>query len=172
MIARVQDVSRYYFNINVPERIVSGHKAGSALTASAYIISAPNKQFELEYVEHDTQPDPVTQTYKVVFAAYSTDVGLTPGARAAVKVSVGSNTLSDALLVPITALVEDKTQGFHLWRYVEQSNSVEKVKVQVEQIENGLAVVVGELNKGQFVVAAGANKMRADLSVKPYRAEL
>lgn len=178
IIARLQDVSRFYFNINVPERMLSRYKEGTPVTARAYLISLPEKQFELEYVEHDTQPDPVTQTYKVVFAtqfkkdqATAMQSTLTPGARAVVEVTIGSQTYGDGLLVPFTSLVGNKDSGFHLWRFDEANSQVERVEVQVLHIEDTFALVQGELNKGDRVVAAGATKMRQGLKVKPYQAE-
>ncbi|MGS2720824.1 efflux RND transporter periplasmic adaptor subunit [Paraglaciecola aestuariivivens] len=171
IIARVQDISRYYFIINVSERIVSGHKTGSPISASAVIISAPNKQFELKYIEHDTQPDPITQTYKVVFAAESTSGNLTPGARAIVKVAVGSDTKKAGLLVPFTALVGNNQQGFHVWRFNPRNSQVEAVDVKVEHIQDNYALVLGNLVLGDQVVAAGANKMRAGMLVQAYQVE-
>lgn len=178
IIARLQDVSRFYFNINVPERMLSRYKEGTPVTARAYLISLPEQQFELEYVEHDTQPDPVTQTYKVVFAtqfkkeeAATIQGTLTPGARAVVEVTIGSQTYGDGLLVPFTSLVGNKDSGFHLWRFNESENQVERVEVQVLHVEGTFALVQGDLNKGDRVVAAGANKMRQGLTVKPYQAE-
>ncbi|MUH72226.1 efflux RND transporter periplasmic adaptor subunit [Psychrosphaera haliotis] len=171
IIARVQDVSRFYFNINVPERIVSRYKSGTPITASAFIISLPERQYELEYVEHDTQPDPTTQTYKVVFAASVKDKNLTPGARAVVEVTIGSQSYGEGVLVPFTSLVGSEDTGFHVWRFNDASGKVESVDVSVLHIEKSYALVTGELLKGEKVVAAGANKMRAGLVVKPYRTE-
>jgi len=168
IIARLQDVSRYYFNVNVPERVLTAHKAGTPVIASANIISAPEKQFSLEYVEHATQPDPITQTYKVVFAADAKAANLTPGARATVTVKVSSNRYSDGILVPFSAIQGNAGEGFHLWRFDANTSQVNSVGVEVLHIEKGYALVSGEISEGDSVVSAGASKMREGLVVKPY----
>ena len=170
-VAKVQDVSRFYFNINVPERLLSSYQKGSPVEASASIVSAPHKQYVLQYVEHATQPDPITQTYKVVFAADGRDSSLTPGARAVVKVTLGNKTVDTGVLVPFTALQGNDTEGFHVWRYNDADSTVNRVNINVLQIEGSYALVNGEIALGERVVAAGGAKMRDGLFVKPYMAE-
>lgn len=168
IIARLQDVSRFYFNINVPERLLTGYKQGSDIHAEASIISAPEKKYQLEYVEHATQPDPVTQTYKVVFAAQTTDPSLTPGARAKVNLKLGYQRYGNGLLVPVTALVGSNEHGFLVWRYDESSQQVNSKKVDVLFVQKQHALVAGELSLGDRVVAAGTTKMSENMIVKPY----
>lgn len=170
IIARLQDVSRFYFNINVPERLLTGYKQGANIQADASIISAPEKSYQLEYVEHATQPDPLTQTYKVVFAAQTTDPTLTPGARAKVNLKLGYQRYGEGLLIPMTALVGNQSEGFHVWRYDPQSSQIQKAVVNVLHIKDQYALVSGELALNDQVVAAGASKMRDNLVVKPYLA--
>lgn len=171
IIARLQDVSRFYFNINVPERLVSRYKEGTPVTADAFIISAPEKRYTLEYIEHDTQPDPVTQTYKVVFAADGKNSHLTPGARAVVNVTLGYQSYGEGVLVPFSSLVGNDAEGFKVWRFDQNSQQVNAVDVNVMHVEQSFALVDGQLSVGDFVVAAGANKMRSGLVVKPYQPE-
>lgn len=171
IIARLQDVSRYYFKINVPERLVSSYQQGTSLIADAYIISAPEKRYALEYIEHDTQPDPVTQTYKVVFAAALNHGSLTPGARAVVNITLGDHSYGDGLLVPFSSLIGNDNEGFKVWRFNPSSQIVEAVLVDVLHVEQDYALVKSPLTIHDSVVAAGANKMREGLAVKPYQSE-
>lgn len=172
IIAKLQDISRFYFNVNVPERLVSRYKQGSLVTAQAHIISSPDKTYQLEYVEHDTQPDPITQTYKVVFAATAEDSSLTPGARAIVSVSLSNPEKTNALLVPFTAIQGNDAEGFHLWKYDANTSQVSRVQVNVQRIEGELAAISSGVAEGDLVVAAGAAKMREGLQVKPYQGRL
>lgn len=171
IIGRLQDISRYYFNINVPERLVSRYKKGTDINAEAFIISTPDKRYTLEYVEHDTQPDPITQTYKVVFAAQAHHGNLTPGARAVVNVSLGYQSYGEGLLVPFTALVGSNDNGFIVWLFNQNTQKVQAVPVDVLHIEDGFALVSSALNPNDLVVSAGANKMREGATVKPYQTE-
>ncbi|GHE87650.1 efflux RND transporter periplasmic adaptor subunit [Thalassotalea profundi] len=171
IIAHIQDVSHFYFNINVPERLLSRYKGNTHVTAQAFIISSPEKHYNLEYIEHDTQPDPVTQTYKVVFASKKDDGNLTPGARAVVNVNLAYQSYGDGFLVPFSSLVGNNSDGFKVWRFNKVNKNVEAVSVNVLHIKQDFALINGEIASGDLVVAAGANKMREGLVVKPYQAE-
>ncbi|WP_249349182.1 efflux RND transporter periplasmic adaptor subunit [Pseudoalteromonas phenolica] len=172
IIAKLQDVSLFYFNVNVPERLLSNYQQGSLVKTEAHIISTPEKKYELTYIEHDTQPDPITQTYKVVFAAQVSDNSLTPGARAIVKVSLEDNAKDDVMLVPFNALQGSNADGFHVWVYNKANSTVQKRTVKVLKVDDNMAAITKGLNKDDLVVAAGAPKMREGLAVKPYKAEL
>lgn len=172
IVARLQDVSRYYFNVNVPERLVSKYKEGSLVGANAHIISAPDKIYQLEYIEHATQPDPITQTYKVVFAAQANDTNLTPGARAVVQVSLESQSDEQHLLVPFNALQGNDSEGFHVWKFNRDTAQVSKANVDVLSVKTRFAAIKSGITEGDLIVAAGAAQMREGMSVKPYKAEL
>ena len=170
VVAKVQDLSRFYFNVNVPERVLSQHQPGAPVRATASIVSSPNTLFALEYVEHATQPDPITQTYRVVFAADAQGT-LTPGARAVVNVTLGYSLYEKGLLVPFSSLQGNDNEGFHVWRFDSQTSTVSRVDVAVQQLLDKHAIVNGELKRSDLVVAAGGSKMREGLTVKQYRAE-
>lgn len=171
-IAKLQDISRLYFNINVPERLLSTYKKGSLIKVFAHSLSVPDIDYSLEYVEHSTLPDPITQTYKVVFAAKSAPKNsLTPGTRAVVKVVTGNQGSDDSLIVPFTAINGNKTEGFNVWVFDKNTKAVSNQKIQVLKVEQGHAVIAGDIAKGDLVVAAGTAKMQEGLIVKPYSAE-
>ena len=67
-IARLQDLSKIYFNINVPERLLTANIGRGIKQASATLATNRTQWYPVNYVEHSTQPDPVSQTYEVVFA--------------------------------------------------------------------------------------------------------
>jgi len=172
IIARLQDVSRYYFNVNVPERLITGYKRTQLKSATAEILSIPNKRFPLTYVEHSTQADPITQTFKVVFAMEaSEDLSLVPGSRAMVHLISDVKKYNEGEIIPFTALIGDKDSGFHVWKFNSESSTVEKAQVTVLHLEDTLAVVTGQLDAGDYVVSAGATKMSQGLAVKAYQPE-
>lgn len=172
IIARLQDVSRYYFNVNIPERLVTGYKRSQLQSADAEILSIPGKTFPLTYVEHSTQADPITQTFKIVFAMdASEDLALVPGSRAMVHLVSDVKKYAQGEIIPFTALLGDKDSGFYVWKFNAQASNVEKAQVQVLHLEDTHAVVTGQLNVGDFVVSAGASKMSQGLTVKAYQPE-
>ncbi|MFC6440799.1 efflux RND transporter periplasmic adaptor subunit [Bowmanella sp. JS7-9] len=170
-IARLQDRSQIYFNIYVPERLFTLHAGKQQVTAKAAILAQPDTWFDVQYVEHAAQPDPITQTYKVVFALPAeSGFSVTPGARAVVKVNVNDGQTMANKVVPFTALMAEG-DGFVVWRYVPARKQVEKVPVKVLSMRDGIAFVEGSLAADEQVVAAGVSKMRDDITVIRFVAE-
>ncbi|WP_416359966.1 efflux RND transporter periplasmic adaptor subunit [Alteromonas genovensis] len=171
-IARLQDVSKIYFNINVPERLLTANLGRGIKQASATLATNRSQWYPVSYVEHSTQPDPVSQTYEVVFAMEPRDeLPLTPGARAIVKVSLQGSMYPEGLVVPVKSLVGDENNGFAVWIFDNTTSRVNKQTVNVKHIENELAIIEGDISLGQRVVSAGATKMTADMKVLPYKGE-
>ncbi|WP_420837594.1 efflux RND transporter periplasmic adaptor subunit [Alteromonas genovensis] len=171
-IARLQDVSKIYFNINVPERLLTANLGRGIKQASATLATNRSQWYPVSYVEHSTQPDPVSQTYEVVFAMEPRDeLPLTPGARAIVKVSLQGSMYPEGLVVPVKSLVGDENNGFAVWIFDKATSRVTKQAVNVKHIENELAIIEGDISLGQRVVSAGATKMTADMKVLPYKGE-
>ncbi|WP_412722568.1 efflux RND transporter periplasmic adaptor subunit [Alteromonas sp. D210916BOD_24] len=171
-IARLQDVSKIYFNINVPERLLTANIGRGIKQASATLATNRTQWYPVNYVEHSTQPDPVSQTYEVVFAmAPREDLPLTPGARAVVKVSLQGTLYPEGFVVPVKALVGDDNNGFAVWVFNEDTQTVSQHRITVKHIENELAIVEGDITLEQRVVSAGASQMRPDMNVLPYQGE-
>lgn len=171
-IARLQDVSKIYFNINVPERLLTANISRGIKHAEAALLTNKAQWFPVEYVEHSTQPDPVSQTYEAVFAmAPPENMEIPPGARAVVRVGMGGSTYPKGHVVPVKALVGSKQDGFYVWHYQPDTQAVEKVTVRVMHVEDEFAVIDGPLKTDDTVVAAGATQVRPGKTVLPYTPE-
>ncbi|TKB46654.1 efflux RND transporter periplasmic adaptor subunit [Thalassotalea mangrovi] len=170
-IARLQDLSRIYFTFNVPERILSANASNELISATATLLSPNSPSFAIEYVEHRTQPDPITQTYQVVFAMEPVDKQIfTPGARARVALRLQNKQPLQGLVVPLNALVGDKDKGFFVWRFRDSQQSVEKVAVEVLKIIGNRVIIDSSLTQADHVVRAGVNKLGENQQVIPYKA--
>lgn len=170
-IARLQDLSKIYFNINVPERLLTANIGRGILTARASLATNQKQWYDVNYVERSTQPDPISQTYEIVFAMDPIDqLPLTPGARAIVRVQLQGTVHSKGVVVPINALVGDANNGFAVWIY-NQKGTVEKRQVMVLNVVANSAIVEGNIDIGQQVIAAGANQMHEGIKVAPYQGE-
>lgn len=171
VVGRLQDVSKLHFTINVPERLVSQHREESSVTASARLIALPDSHYELKYVEHSTSPDPLTQTYRVVFSAQQPATHLPPGARAEVTISIDTDEIIQGVAVPFAALDGNGEESFRLWKYNEENNDVSSVMVKVLNVRDGFALVNGDIEQDSLIVAAGVTHMRDGMKVKPYLPE-
>lgn len=170
-IANLQDRSKLYFTFDVPERIMTANAGNRNLTATAQIIGQEENIFDIYYVEHETTPNPVTQTYGVTFALEGEVANLLyPGSRATVKVQSNDKHKS-AILIPIKALMGDKEEGFTVWRFNSSTNDVQPVKVEIADLRGEFAVIASGINVGDKLVSAAVNQMSAGLKVKEYKAD-
>ncbi|MGB3726040.1 MAG: efflux RND transporter periplasmic adaptor subunit [Glaciecola sp.] len=171
VIASIQDRSQVYFNIQVPERLFTLYASRNDAKAEASILARPTEWVDVEYVEHSPQPDRVTQTYKVVFSKPAQqEMPVTPGARAKIRVHINQPNESKLLVVPYTALLASGND-FFVWRYNPASEAVNKVAVNVVNVQGDYAGISGDLAVGDKVVSAGVNKMRDGIAVTEYTAE-
>jgi RND family efflux transporter MFP subunit len=169
-LANLQDRSALYFTFEVPERIMTANAGNRDVKASAHIIGQEDRIFDIRYVEHKTTPDPITQTYGVTFALDGEIAkSFYPGSRAIVNIKQNNND-SQALIIPLSALVGNNDLGFSVWRFNQVQNSLTKVKVKVSQLKGDYAVISLGLSRDDKVVSAAVGQMREGLIVREYKA--
>lgn len=170
-IANLQDRSQLHFSFEVPERIMTANAGNRNVKATAFIIGQEEQVFGIHYVEHRTTPDPVTQTYGLTFAIDAQVTNLFyPGSRATVKIEDLDRT-PNALVIPLNALVGDRSSGFFVWRFNPSKNTVEKVTVEIAELAGEHVVIASGLSAQDKVVSAAVSQMRENLVVKEYKAE-
>ena len=168
-IARLQDLSRIHFQFDIPERLVNQYSRSQVAKATAFIDGAINKEFDIEYVEYSTEPDPVSQTYAVVYAMDALKgVEITPGVRATVKLKGNDDDMPQVLGVPVNALVTGTDNTVSVWVFDEQTQRIKSTVVKVGPMVDGWVAVLAGLEKGQKVVSAGVTNMKEGLLVRPY----
>jgi RND family efflux transporter MFP subunit len=169
-LANLQDRSALYFTFEVPERIMTANAGNRDVKATAHIIGQEDKIFDIRYVEHKTTPDPITQTYGVTFALDGEIAkSFYPGSRAIVNITQ-NNSHSQALIIPLSALVGNNDSGFSVWRFNQVQNSLTKVKVKVSQLKGEYALISLGLSSDDKVVSAAVGQMREGLIVREYKA--
>ena len=171
-IARLQDLSRVHSEFDVPERLVSAYRKNSMLTTKAFLDGTVNQSFDVHYVEHSTEPDPVTQTYLVVFAMdYPEGANITPGVRATISITAASAQMASVNIIPVNAVVTAADDSLYAWLYNRDTGTVHKQAITVGKVMHGYIPVFSGLQAGQQVVAAGASQMMEGLNVRPYQAQ-
>lgn len=170
-IATLQDRSELYVSFDIPERLMTRNAGNKDVKVVAHILGRPERVFDLHYVEHQTTPDPITQTYTATFAINQHDgVVLTPGTRAIVKVK--SNTSQNfGVLVPLSALLGNEESGFDVWLFNPVTRSLQRKPVQVMKIIDSFALLSSGLSAGDKVVSAAANQMGEGEVVQEYKAD-
>ena len=168
-IARLQDLSRIHFKFDIPERIVNQYSRSQVAKASAYIDGAIDKDFDIEYVEYSTEPDPVSQTYEVVYAMDALkEILITPGLHATVTLKGSDAMMPKVLGVPVNALVTGADNSMSVWVYDPETQRIHNQVVKVGSMVNGWVAVLSGIENGQRVVSAGVTQMKEGLLVRPF----
>lgn len=169
-LANLQDRSQLYFTFDVSERIMTANAHNKKVSATAYILGQEENIFAIHYVEHETTPDPISQTYKVTFALDGKiSNAFYPGSRAMVNVNVNKQ-VAKALLIPLNAISGDENTGFTVWRFNPKTSEVEKVTIKITKLTADYVVVKEGLTTKDKIVSAAVSQMRVGLKVKEYKA--
>ncbi len=166
-ILRVQNVSELRVHINVPEQIMRQVQDTNDYAVFVRMAESSAQQYPLAYREHATEVDPLTQTYQVSFAMPRLDtVNLLPGMT--VNVVTEKRLGVDTVLIPISAVDTSMSEQFSVWRYQPETQTVEKVAVQVGTVRDQQIEVLSGLNRGDQVVSAGIYHLQQGQQVRPF----
>jgi len=168
-IARLQDLSSIHFKFDVPERVISNYRRDQVSLATAYIDGAIDQTFNIQYVEHSTEPNPISQTYEVIYAMKAPkDLDITPGIRATVTISGDANSMPVVLGVPVNAIMTGNDDSLFVWVLNDETMRISKKQVMVGPMAYGWVVVLSGLEPGQKVISAGVSQMTEGLLVRPF----
>lgn len=163
--------------IQVPEKLIARIDKDIDYQPSVVFDGFPNKSYTLMIKEFDTQADPATLTYKVVFSLpVPKDFNLLAGMTGSVDIDLSKVTHSQShyILLPVEAVFSEPTQptnNSYVWLYDTQTGKVKKQAVEVGQLHRrGIEVLAG-LEQGQTVVAAGVHYLKEGMQVRPWQKE-
>lgn len=169
-VLRIQDISELRINVNIPERLMTMIGALETLQAHVTFASLDGGRYPLDYREHETQPDGVTQTYSVSFALPDgIDPAILPGMIGRVDIAprgAGPHEVS----VPSSAVVADSAGGFFVWRVTGQEGEIQRQPVSVGPVIDDRVAITDGLSADDRVVTAGAEHLRPGMTVRPIEA--
>ena len=164
--------------IQVPERIVARVDKDSDYKPTVVFDGYPSKSYPLTIKEWDTQADPATLTYKVVFSLpIPEDFNLFAGMTGHVYVDPSkiTNRENTAIIVPNQAVFSDKKLGTegnsYVWVYQSDKQTVTKREVTVGQLNHTGIEVLSGLEPGEEIVAAGVHYLQEGAKVRPWTKE-
>tara|TARA_R110002072_G_scaffold4663_3_gene32425 strand:+ start:36464 stop:37543 length:1080 start_codon:yes stop_codon:yes gene_type:complete len=168
-VVRVQDVTELRVNIAVPENLMGMLQTPERFIVTAQMSAYPGQQFNLNYREHATEPDPVTQTYPISFGLARADApNMLPGMTATVTVRSRAGSLPPSITVPAAALDTRPDGSFRVWVYDPQTREVNSRAVIVGALGSSRVTVESGLQAGEQIVTAGAHLLREGMRVTPY----
>ncbi|MGO2012010.1 MAG: efflux RND transporter periplasmic adaptor subunit [Pseudoalteromonas sp.] len=164
--------------IQVPEKLIARIDKDVNYQPTVVFDGFPQKSYTLNIKEFDTQADPITLSYKVVFSLpVPEDFNLLAGMTGRVDIDLSKITHSQSnyALLPVEAVFSVPTEptdnNSYVWLYDTGTGKVTKQAVEVGQLHrNGIEVITG-IKKGQTVVAAGVHSLKEGMEVRPWQKE-
>lgn len=157
--------------INLPARVIA--QVNTRTDKGAYVVldAAPEKRLEAAFKEATLVADTASQTYAVTFTFEPPDhLVILPGMNATVELvsspkneSAGSNRVS----VPLTAVMSDGNAQY-VWVVNNETMTVSKRSVTIEESIGETIVVTGGLAPGETIAAAGATYLAEGMTVRPW----
>lgn len=173
-ILSLQDITSVEVEVSVPEERVARQKQTEGTSRFVATFEyLPGREFDVEIKEFATEADPATQTYAVTFVMPSpSDVTILPGMTATIHEyrKAPADAPDAAHLLPIDAVPVDGVGNYYVW-VLKQSEgdtyTVHRVDVKVGEMVQDKILVLGGVNKGDRVAAAGVHFLRENQRVRP-----
>jgi RND family efflux transporter MFP subunit len=166
-------------SIQIPENIISKVHKDTHYQPTVVFDSHPDSEYLVTVKEWDTQADPTTLTYKVVFSMPTpTTFNVLPGMSANVKIDLAQITdvAENRFLVPVSAVFVDEDEPLnnsqkYVWKVDATTSTVHKVAVTVGEIKDeGIEVFTG-VKVGDDIVAAGVHYLTEGMKVRAWSRE-
>lgn len=151
--------------ISVPENRIGELARAQRLVAVLWAV--PGKTYAAKVREVSPAVDPATRTFAVRVTIVDPDPAVQWGMTASIALAAPGN--AQAALLPLTSIYQ-KDGKPAVWRYDPASGQVTLVPVTIGQYrEDGVLVTAGVAH-GDWIVAAGVNKLVPGQVVRPYDA--
>jgi RND family efflux transporter MFP subunit len=151
--------------ISVPENRIGELARAQRLVAVLWAM--PGKTYEARVREVSPAVDPATRTFAARVTIVDPDPAVQWGMTASIALAAPGN--AQAALLPLTSIYQ-KDGKPAVWRYDPANGQVTLVPVTIGQYrEDGVLVTAG-VAQGDWIVAAGVNKLVPGQVVRPYDA--
>jgi len=178
LILDMQNVDSIDVSIQMPERLVATIDKKTTYQPQVSFDSIPDKRFLLTVKEWDTQADPITRTFKIVFTMPLTPgINILPGMSGTVYADLAKVTSEDFshIVLPVAAVfsAEDKPSDHpqqYVW-VVNENREVNRKEVTVGQLTEQGIVIKNGLNGDEIIVAAGVHYLSEGMVVRAWQHE-
>jgi membrane fusion protein, multidrug efflux system len=150
--------------ISVPENRLGELRSARALVAVLW--ANPSKRYAGRVREIAPAVDPVTRTFAVRVSILDPDPALQWGMTA--NVGIVNDGQRDAALLPLSSIYHGTDGAPAVWVYDTQTHKVQLRDVKLLAYREDGVLVDGGVKPGDWVVAAGVNKLEGGQLVRPY----
>lgn len=166
-------------SIQMPENIVSRVKKDTQYQPTVIFDSHPGKEFLVTVKEWDTQADPSTLTYKVVFSLPAPKAfTVLPGMSASIRIDLTKVTdvSSSHFMLPVGAVfaAEDaplSSSARYIWKVDPETMKVSRAEVTVGEIRDQGIEVLSGIQPGDQLVSVGVHFLAEGMEVRPWNRE-
>jgi membrane fusion protein, multidrug efflux system len=151
--------------ISVPENRIGELARAQRIVAALW--AAPGKTYAAKVREVSPAVDPATRTFAVRVSIVDPDPAVQWGMTANVALIAPGD--AQAALLPLTSIYQ-KDGKPAVWRYDPASGQVALVPVAIGQYREDGVLVTSGVTSGDWIVAAGVNKLVPGQVVRPYEA--
>lgn len=172
-IATLQIADAIDVAIQVPENLFARVSKRLDYEPLVAFDAAPEQRFLAHLKEWDSQADPATNTYEVVFTLPKPEnLNILPGMTATVIVDLNQvlRQVLDGVVIPSSAVFADPQGQSYVWR-VNDDMTVTQVAVEVGNMTNSGLLISDGLSAGERVVAAGVQQLQNGQSIRQWKRE-
>jgi len=178
LILDMQNLDSVDVSIQMPERLVAMIDKDTSYQPDVTFDSVPNKRYRLSVKEWDTQANPVTRTFKIVFTMpVSAGMSILPGMSGSVFVDLAkvTNENFSHIVLPVAAVfsAEDKPSDHdkqYVWVVNEQLKVTRKAVTVGELTAQGIVIEDG-LSENEIIVGAGVHYLSEGMTVRAWQRE-
>lgn len=174
LIVRVQNTEQMKVQINVPENLMAAFRDPQQLQVSAVFSHPEERVLPLHFLEYETEPDAVAQTYRVSFVidqqalTEQPELAILPGRVVTVRVHTRNSEQQQFWQVPPAAVDSAADGSFRVWVFDAEQGTVQSQPIDMLAVdESGMALVAG-LQGDEQIVSAGVQLLRDDMAVMPF----
>lgn len=174
----IQTTDNIDITFNLSENIISKLKRGSKKIAHPKVIfdSYPDKTYETNVKEFDSESDPQTRSYKVTLTMPAPEEFIAlPGMSVSVHLDFSQlvETNSTMITIPVEAVFspEDKklkTRTHMVWQVNPDTMQAHGTEVNIGQINSQGIEIVSGLQSGDQIITAGVNFIKEGQTIKPW----
>lgn len=166
-------------SMQIPENLISRINKNTQYQPTVIFDSHPNQEFLVSIKEWDSQANPSTLTYKVVFTlATPQGFNVLPGMSASIRVDLSKiiEVNLQQFILPISAVFSADDQPLadnkkFIWKVNPNTMQVHKVEVTVGEVKNSGLEVLSGLTAGDQVIAAGSHYLTEGMQIRPWNRE-
>ena len=166
-------------SMQIPENLISRINKNSQYQPTVIFDSHPNQEFLVSIKEWDTQANPLTLTYKVVFSLPTPQgFNVLPGMSASIRIDLSKiiDVNLQQFILPISAVFSAEDQPLannkkFIWKVNPNTMKVHKVEVEVGEVKSTGIEVISGLTAGDQIVAAGSHYLTEGMEIRPWNRE-